>query len=80
MEEKILLEEFSDQELLNLVEELSGETFAEDSLPRKLSVQLFGEGESLVKLVGVSHFVLKEMSKRFKVYSPHINPNGNSVP
>lgn len=68
---RINLNELSDQDLLDLVQELNQETFEEDSRLRILAVQYFGT-ESLLHILAVGSKLLPVIAERMKCYSPHI--------
>lgn len=70
--EEINLNLLSDQELINIVEELQKETFPEDSIVRKLAKQYFNN-DSLTNILFVGVKILPIITERMKIYSPHIN-------
>lgn len=67
----VILEELNDSELLEIVNDLQGETLAESSIVRKLAIQYFG-GDSLTQMMFVALKVLPIVAERMKCYSPHL--------
>lgn len=67
----VILEELNDAELLEIVNDLQGETLAESSIVRQLARQYFG-GDSLTQMMFVALKVLPIVAERMKCYSPHL--------
>lgn len=70
------LERLTDLELLQISKELNDDTIPEDALTRVVTSELMGidlKEVTIVHLLGTAVQILKEMSLRFKVYSPHVN-------
>lgn len=67
----VILEELSDSELLEIVNDLHGEAFAESSIVRQLAKQYF-DGDSITQLMFVGLKVLPVVAERMKCYSPHL--------
>jgi len=67
----VILEELNDAELLEIVNDLQGETLAESSIVRQLAKQYFG-GDSLTQMMFVALKVLPIVAERMKCYSPHL--------
>lgn len=62
---QINLEELSDIELLEIVDEYQKGIFSETTIIRKIAKQYFG-GDSLVQLVAVSSVLLPIIAERMK--------------
>lgn len=67
----IILEDLSDLELLNIVDECQKDSFDENSIVRILSKQYFG-GDSLTQMIFVVNKLLPIVAERMKNYSPHL--------
>ncbi len=71
-QEIIVLENLSDEELLNIVAELENSFVDEDSILRVLAKQFFGD-DTLLNINLIPNKVLPVVAQRMKYYSPHIN-------
>lgn len=72
MSDNIILENLSDKELLDIVDELQKETFEENSVARKLAKQFF-ETDSIISIGFLSSKLLPIVAERMKAYSPYYN-------
>ena len=70
--EKIVLEELSDNELLEIIDELQKENFADDSIVRKIAFQFFGGGTTIIQLISVANLLLPIVAERMKNYRAYI--------
>jgi hypothetical protein len=61
------LESLTDDELLELCEELQMDSHVENGIVRKLAIQFFG-GQAITQMIMVNSIVLPFVAKRLKVY------------
>lgn len=67
----VILEELSDAELLEIVDECQKDGWGDNSIVRTLAKQFFG-GDSLTQMMFVSLKVLPVVAERMRCYSPHL--------
>ena len=68
-DKKINLDELSDLELIKIARELQNETFDDDSIIRKLTIQFFG-GDSVTQMMFLALKLLPIITDRMSSYSP----------
>ena len=67
----VILEELSDAELLQIVDECQKDGWEDNSIVRTLAKQFFG-GDSLTQMMFVSLKFLPVVAERMRCYSPHL--------
>lgn len=71
-EHKKLLEQFTNQEIIDMVNELQGMTIADDSPVRKLCKDIFGDF-SLTRVAGVAGMLAVELCERVQELEKQIS-------